>query len=501
MFSPAERTMDLIPFKALIKERCGLNFDDARNAILEDSIRKRMSIRRIKSPSVYLSVVASEQQEFNDLVNLVTINETYFFREHAHLKLLAERLVPERLSDKGFSGKIRILSAGCSTGEEPYSIALYLMEKYGINDFISVIGVDIDSAAIEKAQKGVFGSYSFRCFPDDLKERYFEECGCNHYKIKDFVRERVEFRKLNLLSDSYPEELKMLDIIFYRNVSIYFEPETQRRIFSNLAALLKEGGCLFLSATETLSHNFGILSLVETDGVFFFRKEQKNSGYKTDNSSMDVKPCVSSRQIVTNRPRRIPQNVSHSVEHLLSVAHKGRDSSAFFDDALSLAKGKRYVEALEKIDAIAEDDKSFVKAQMLKASILINMKDMKEAETACIRGIEADKWCLEGYVLLGLIYKMQNDYENSLKKFKEAIYIQSSFWPAHFFLAELYSSVGESQKACREYEITMRLLTKEDTPDYGFTFFPVSFPAGSIVHVCRHRILELTNKMKKERIG
>ncbi len=497
-------TIDLAPFKALIKERIGLSFDDVKNAILEDGICKRMSARGIKSPAIYLSTLVSEQGEFNDLVNLITINETYFFREHAHLKLLTERLVPERLADKSLNGKVRILSAGCSTGEEPYSIVLALMEKYGIgiNSFISVIGVDIDGAAIESAQKGIFGSHSFRGFPDDLKKKYFEECGRNCYRIKDFVRKKVEFRRLNLLSDSYPEELKMLDIIFYRNVSIYFEPEVQRGIFSNLASLLREDGCLFLSATETLSHNVGILSLVEMDGVFFFKKNrQQEIGCKTDDARVAVEPCLSSKQISAKRLRRTTQGISCVIDYASAAAHKRSDTAALFDDALSLAKDKNYAEALQKIDAIADDDKSFVKAQMLKASILINMKDMKEAETACIRGIEADRWCLEGYLLLGLIYKMQDDYENSLKRFKEAIYIQSSFWPAHFYLAELYSSVGELQKACREYEITMRLLTKEDKPDYGFTFFPVSFPAGSVAHVCKHRISELTSRMKNERIG
>ena len=496
--------MDLTPFKHIIKERCGLSFDDVRNAILEEGIRKRMSGRGMESPAMYLFVLVSEQGEFNDLVNLVTINETYFFREHAHLKLLTERLVSEKLADKSPNGKLRILSAGCSTGEEPYSIALYLMEKYGagINGFISVIGADIDGAAIESAQNGIFGSHSFRGFPDNLKKKYFEECGCNRYKIKDFVREKVEFRRLNLLSDSYPEELKMLDIIFYRNVSIYFEPGTQRSIFSNLAGLLREDGYLFLSATETLSHNFGILSLVEMDGMFFFRnKRERDPGCKTHDAGMVVKRCALNGENAANSPRRNAQSASCIVDYALGVSHKAPDTGAFFDEALSFAKGKRYVEALEKIEAIPENDRFFVRAHMLKAGILINMKNMKEAETACMRGIEADRWCLEGYLLLGLIYKMQNDYENALKRFREALYIQSSSWPAHFYLAELYGSAGEPEKACREYEITERLLAKGDMPDYGFTFFPVSFPAENMARLCKHKVSELRNRMKKERIG
>lgn len=168
--------MDLTPFKNIIKERCGLFFEDVRTAALEESIRKRMSVTGIDSRAKYFNNIFDSSDEFLELVNLLTINETYFFREPLHLDLMVDRLMPGLLAAKKAAGKIRIVSAGCSTGEEPYSIVIKLMEKYGagILKFFSVIGFDIDSSALARARAGVYGLHSFRGFPDDLMAKYFE---------------------------------------------------------------------------------------------------------------------------------------------------------------------------------------------------------------------------------------------------------------------------------------------------------------------------------------
>ncbi|MBI4689220.1 MAG: protein-glutamate O-methyltransferase CheR, partial [Nitrospirae bacterium] len=266
--------MDLNPFKDLIRERSGLDFDEARIATLENGIRTRMSEKGIELHAKYLNYLLHNQDEFNHLLNLLTINETYFFREPHHLNLLTEKLIPEILARRKEGARIKILSAGCSTGEEPYSLLISLMERYGtgIINFVSVTGFDIDSNVIRKAREGVFTTYSFRDVSQQFMEKYFEPAGNNRHKIKDFVREGVKFRKLNLLDDDFPDELKGVDVIFYRNVSIYFNPETQRNIFKKLSDLINEKGYLFVGSTETISHNTDVLSLIEIDGVFLFYK-------------------------------------------------------------------------------------------------------------------------------------------------------------------------------------------------------------------------------------
>ena len=505
-------SMNLTPFKNLIRDRCGLHFEDVRTASLSEGIRNRMEQKGMSSYPNYLDCLVYDQDEFQCLVNLLTVNETYFFREPGHLQLLTDRVIPELLATKKTGDKIRIISAGCSTGEEPYSLVIAVMEKYGAtaNAFCTVIGADIDGDAVCKAEKGVYNTLSFRGLSDDLRERYFEPMPGNQHRIKDFIRERVEFRRLNLLSDDYPSEFSGADVIFYRNVSIYFEPDVQKHIFSKLAGILNENGYLFVSSTETLSHNIGVLSLVEINGIFLYEKhieicldERRRQRAPKENTEAGFSLPGHSSPVVRQRPERISPpsgaGAAERKEDLPSVLARSddrrKDSPSLFDDVLSLAKEKRYEEALDKTGSLIGQDPTFVKAYSLKAGILINMKRLEEAEAVCLTGIANDLWCLEVYLLLGLISRIRNDEESALKRFKEALYIQSSCWLAHFYLADIHASRGEVEKACREYEIVIKLLSKGDVTEHSLTFFPLSFPAENMANLCRHNLAELRRRL------
>ena len=150
--------MDTSYFQNLIKERCGLVFEDSIKVRLERGICAKMSEKGIGSATEYFNRIFRDQSEFNDLVDLLTVNETYFMREPLHLELMVNRLIPELLAVKNPGEKIKIISAGCSTGEEPYSVIIKIMEKFGTEtrDLFSVIGVDIDSNALS-LQRSAFG--------------------------------------------------------------------------------------------------------------------------------------------------------------------------------------------------------------------------------------------------------------------------------------------------------------------------------------------------------
>ena len=486
--------MDLNQFKDIIRERSGLDFDDARIATLKNGICARMSERGIELDHKYLNCLLHDQDEFNHLLDLLTIKETYFFREPHHLNLLTEKLIPEMLTCRKEGGKIKILSAGCSTGEEPYSLLISLMESYGpgIMNSVSVTGFDIDGSAIRKAREGVFTSYSFRDVSQQIIKKYFEPADNNRHKVKDFVREGVKFRRLNLLNDDFPDELKGMDVVFYRNVSIYFNPETQKNIFKKLSNLINEKGYLFLGSTETISHDIGMLSLIETDGVFLFRKMKKSDKIREPLKieTRDKKQETSK----DNAPSNPPLKIRGGRGSYDPPIHPFTDSSSvqsLFNEALSLAVGKNHDAALSRIDKLIEHDQSFIKAYMLKAGILINLNLLEDAKSICLKSIGIDRWCLEGHLLLALIAKMQDDRKAALKRFKEAVYIQPSCWLAHFYLAEIYNSSRDLKNACREYEITIRQLAKGEIENHGLTFFQLSFSAEQILHLCRKNLSEL----------
>ncbi|MBF0328849.1 MAG: methyltransferase domain-containing protein [Nitrospirae bacterium] len=483
--------MDIAPFKEILKERCGLHFEEVRTAKLESAVYARMSDSGIMSTDDYLQKILHDADEFNKLVNMVTINETYFLRERAHLKLLVDRLIPEMLN-AGQDQSIRILIAGCSTGEEPYSIMIELFEKYknSASKLVSVIGFDIDTDAVGKAVEGVYGPSSFRNMHDSVRDKYFDHAGENTFRIKDFIKESVRLRVANLHEEEFPDEFSSVDIIFYRNVSIYFDTDTQKKIFTNLARLLKKGGYLFVSATETFAHNIGVLSLVELDGSFLY--------HKGDIIAIEDRR-KRSRTISEPAPSAAPVKNNFSSGQLSAALHQftekfGTDKRAshdLFDKALSFAKDKQYEKAVAELDRLISHEPSFAKAYILKAGVLINMKRLDEACDSCLKCIDFEKWCLEAYLLLGFIAKIKNDNDTALRRFKDALYIESSCWLAHFYMAEIYNLIGEKNSSCREYEITEKLLEKGNTGDHGINYFPIYFDREQMTHLCRHNITKL----------
>lgn len=492
--------MGLTPFKNFIRNKCGFRFNDMRSYNLEKGIRSRMASIGAKSYEDYHRLVLSDEKEFNSLVSFITVNETYFYRESVHLRLLSDMIVPELLNVKRAGQKIKILSAGCSTGEEPYSILMALIEKYGESalSIFSIAGVDIDSRTVSKAKEGIFTSYSFRNFPDELIEKYFIRMDKNSYKIKDYLREGISFTVFNLMSDSYPQSLMNMDVIFYRNVSIYFDSEIQRRIFEKLSDALTEKGFIILSSTETMSHNVGMMTLEEVGKVFVYRKELGAASDNMGKCENIKKPIESHSEVKKTSHFKKPVDDSCADRRVHAASATGLKTTDLninvaFQEALAMANAKRYSDALECVDAIVKKNPDFKKAYALKAGILINQKQLEAAERICLMSIEKDRWCTESALLLGIIAKIKEDYDSAVSKFKEAIYINSSCWLAHLYLAEIYRTKDDIEKSCREYEITMNLIKKSGAEGHGLTFFPLSFSPDQIAHLCRNNL----NKLKQ----
>ena len=497
-------------FSLLIKEKTGLFFSEAQLSRLLEAIRVRMAERRIECPDEYYRLLVRDRLEFIDLVNLLTVNETYFFREPVHLRALTNYLIPEVLSRKKGGERVRILSAGCSTGEEPYSILMAAIEKMGPSTtaLLHLTGVDIDSDAIRKAKRGIYGRQSFRSFDPRLRDKYFENAGGDTYRVRDPYRQMVDFQSFNLLTPLYPESLRRMDIVFYRNVSIYFDSSTQRKIFESLAAIMNEGGVLVTSSTETLSHNMEILTLTEVDGSFLYRKlspsdaERERGEISGTRSPFPVMPGAPDRGDSTREgsldpkggvvPRPVPSASIDKAPRSGKAKEEGRgeekSSHSLYEQALLLARRKRYSEAMTELKELLSVDAACVKAHVLRAHVLTNLDRLEEAERACLETTELDPLCLEAYLLLGLIAKTRQDSDQSVKRFKEALYIRSSCWVAHFHLAETYFSLGEAEKARSEYRIVMNLLEKGETADPGLNLFSLSISTDQIIQMCRHKL-------------
>lgn len=482
--------MDLLPFKDLIMDRCGLFFENERVLTLASAINKRMQTTQVQSEGQYFKIIHGDQGEFNELINLLTVNETYFFRESQYLKIFTDTIVPELLKKRSF---IKVMSAGCSKGQEPYSLVISLLEKYGrdFNKFISVVGVDIDSTTLKAAKKAKYYEESFRDFDIRLKEKYFDKIKDGVYQLKDFVREAVDFRILNLQSPNYPKELMGVDIIFYRNVSIYFSPDTKKEIFKKLAQILNPSGYIVLSSTETFYHNIGILSLIEIDKLFLYYKDieipivdKRKHRAEVSHSSFDI----------NIREKVIQDKVSNKFSDSLKHSHKVERrtlNANLFGDALALAMEKKYLKALQVIDELINDKPSFYKAYAVKINILINLKRLKEARDIALSVINMDQLNIEGYLLLGIIARIEQDELEAIKRFKEALYLMPNNWLAHFYLADAHLNRDEKSEAYKEYKIVLKLLETSNITDHGLTMFPLSVSLDQLRHLCSNNINKL----------
>jgi chemotaxis protein methyltransferase CheR len=190
-----------------------------------------------------------------DLINQLTVNETYFLREDYQFDALLSTVLPNVLTARGGLGPVRILSLPCSTGEEPYSIALRLLEEWDrIDDVdVEIHGADIDSDVLARAGHGSYGERSLQRVPVPWRARYFHSVGSGRYQLDESIRNAVTLHRVNVCDTAAMREFRDFDVIFCRNVLIYFDELSSRRAAENLYGAMRPGGYLFLGHSESMS--------------------------------------------------------------------------------------------------------------------------------------------------------------------------------------------------------------------------------------------------------
>ncbi len=241
----------------LIYSHCGLYFDSDATYLLEKRLSKRLQLHQLSGFKDYyhfLKYNRKKDQELSDIMDILTTNETYFFREAFQLKAFTEEIIPALREMKMKSGDrtLRIWSAGCSSGEEPYTIAMLLLDMGGFAGWnVEIIGTDISQRVIQQARKGLYGKSSFRVTDDSYIRRYFSEQD-GMYRVNDKVRELVTISHLNLLDANRIAFLGRMDIIYCRNVIIYFDQVARRKVIDSFFRTLRDGGYLLLGHSESL---------------------------------------------------------------------------------------------------------------------------------------------------------------------------------------------------------------------------------------------------------
>lgn len=260
-----------------IHEKFGLYFEADKRQMLEFKLRPRLKLGGFSSFKQYyhhLIFHPDKEREETRLIAALTNHESYFFREQNQLNIFIEEVLPELIKARGpsFDGRLRLLSAGCSTGEEPYTIASLLSESGLIDRYrFEITGIDLDPAAIDFARQANYTRNSLRATPEDKLRRYFAE-DKDRWQLKDSIRNMVNFAQANIVAHNFLIGNPRFDFIFCRNVLIYFSRDSIRRATDNFAKLLPHDGLLFLGHSESLLSITPLYTPVRKPKAIYYRK-------------------------------------------------------------------------------------------------------------------------------------------------------------------------------------------------------------------------------------
>ena len=467
---------DLAPAKTLVRNRLGLHFDGVADAQLRAGLARRMAAIAATDLSDYLLLVQRDDDELAALAGLLTINETYFHREPQHLRLLCERLLPRLLSERAVADPVRILSLGCSSGEEPYSIAIALRERWGETPagcFESMPATSIRSFWSVRG-RGCYRSLSFRALSSERVARWFRPGPDRHQCLVDEIRRQVSFHQVNVLDVAALGALLRPDVIFYRNLSVYFDAETRARVQRGLRALLRPNGYLIVGTTETLGNDLGLMTPREEDSVWYFVRGAAapipprpgsapvgpSVGSSSPPSAWSTAHASAARARATGlgaskETVREPRSLGESEIRPRPTSPRSRSPSAIVENGaveqLSTLVGAAGFDAAASASSRAEP-------LLLLALLRYEGGDRSAAKAVAERVLKLDPWSAPAATLLARIARADGDTAAAIAHARRAVYGQSEFWPAQLLLAELYRDDGRAEQARRAYRAALRQL-------------------------------------------
>jgi len=486
-------------FRQLILHRSGLVIEESRQEVLRFSLEQRLEKTGHVSLAAYYSRLQERgDREFQELIQLLTIGETFFFRTDQHWQSLKTHVLPELIEQRrkeaaersrhAHTGKLvaptlRIWSAGCASGEEPYSLAILLLEL--IPDLprwnITLLGSDINEQALDTAIRGHFNRRSVETTMDPAyRDRYFTIVD-NNYVLSQRVRQLVEFRALNLVHDPYPSLLnntKDMDLILCRNVTIYFESELAREVQHKLYRSLAAGGFLLLGHAETFNDRLAESKMAERDGVVFYTRPP-------------LAPTLPPMQeFYRQDPIKVPiDRWSHSLPE--SVPAPARRGEQHLAHGLAYLRESRFDLAKTELDEALKLLPSNPQVYCALGEIYAALSQEDHAIHQWKQSIELDSLYPLPYFFLGILYKSRSNYQKAEEHLRQAIYLDPQMVLARFHLAQLFQADGHRQEAAREYRNTQRYL--QNLPADQFVEHAEGFTIGLVQRLCEKALSELNN--------
>ena len=450
-------------FQSLVLERSGLYFPDAKRRALERGVAKGLEASSCGSLDDYyvrLLREPSSSQTWDQLVATLTVGETYFFRNTGHFNALRREILPELIEDRRrTTRRIRIWSAGCATGEEPYSVAILLRQL--IPDLeswnILIKATDINRSALRQARRGHYRAWSFRGVDRRVQERYFSLNGNRDYVVDRAVRDMVTFEYLNLVEDSYPSlanNTNGMDVVLCRNVTIYFDPQTTLDVVTRFHRCLTDQGWLIPGASEPNMVFYEDFEAKTFPGAVVYRKT-RGSLARSRPTSPVFDFGIGDDKEETAKPDRWAWLHDADDEKDESPTERSKDP---YEEAADLIRIGDLDQALVKLHEKLEQDPDFVPTYYTLGKVYANKGNLEEAEHWCQRAIGRDKLRPEPYYTLSMIYQEHGLLNKAVQALKKTVYLDREFILAHYNLGQIYQQRGQTRQAERAFRNARRLL-------------------------------------------
>lgn len=505
-------------FIQLISRTTGLHIREEDKKTFSKKLSQRIKSLKITDPQDYYLFLEtnnesnihsaktkhwSAEQEWKELICLLTTGESYFFRDQGQFSLLRNKILPQIIAAKvqksevtgNHKKSLRVWSAGCSTGEEPYSLAILIKELIPNLDNwqILVLGTDINYKAIEKAKEGIYNPWSFRLVDPHLQIDYFQQQQ-NEWQIDKEISQMVKLQQGNLLADNFPDintDIHDMDLILCRNVFVYFEHQAITKVVKKFYDTLVPGGYLMTAHTELYSQDMGEFQInILPESIIYQRKQNKqgnanNYGHGDwENKHIQKHHPVHHSQKLKNETAKYPEKpvlkelycqskLSNSNHHYstpsvikiteilgnnLSISSHQTSSNNLMKEAEILFQKEAYVQAIKKAEQVIAFHSQDFAAHYLLAQAYANLGEHNKAIHYCQQAIKIDSLAVQPYHLLAHIAEENQDLEKAKVFLKTIIYLSPSFVAAYLELAAIYEKEGNSARAKKMLATALELL-------------------------------------------
>ena len=455
-----------------IDRRLGLHFPESRHRELLRGLARAATELGMSGPEELARLILSghaDQRLLDVLAGNLVIGETYFFRDKRLLELLRQEVLPDLLRKARVQGRgLRIWSAGCCSGEEPYTLAMIVKELSPDGQPpVTILATDLNPRFLDKARRGIYREWSFRETPERARQAWFRPLPDGAWELSPEIRAMVSLASLNLAADPYPameNRTNGQDLILCRNVLMYFSPRLGLRVVSKLHRCLVEDGLLVVGPSEG--------ALVTRSGLFGVSLGERGILYRRVPCPPDA-PAAAGMPAPAPEPWRLsepPDTRPSSEPEAPGLLDKhAREGAIPMEQALHDARAAFergcYSEAGARLAAV--DRARLSKPQRgllahLTARLLAGSGDLGNAEKACREAVAEDKMHAGHHYLLAVILQEMRRLEEAVEAFRKALYLDQDFILAHFSLGMLLGELGREEESRRGFENALAGLAKLD---------------------------------------